>query len=193
MCIVFIPFLSDPRRSGRVSSCSRGCFGWSSGSAVATAGCQRNVRRYSHAICVAECSSLRRERRANVTVVDVLTQRLENEQESCKRQSEAISSLRIELMAYQGTQVSALPCFSRLFFCCESCVQSGSSHICQPKVELLQARVLEFVKKCRSRILLMSGQLFFSVFKMMLDLIPCCSHALLERRRCTGAAQARVD
>jgi hypothetical protein len=52
-------------------------------------------------------SCVRRERRANMTVVDVLTQRLENEQENCKRQSEAINNLRIELAAYQGTQVFA--------------------------------------------------------------------------------------
>ena len=50
-------------------------------------------------------SLLRRDRRANITLVDILTQRFENEQESCKRQSEVISDLRHELIAYHDVQV----------------------------------------------------------------------------------------
>ena len=46
-----------------------------------------------------------RDRRANITLVDILTQRLENEQESCKRQSEVIGDLRHELVAFQDVQV----------------------------------------------------------------------------------------
>ena len=43
-----------------------------------------------------------------MTVVDVLSQRLENEQETCKRQCDVINELRLELSVFQGAQVRFL-------------------------------------------------------------------------------------
>lgn len=105
-----------------------------------------------------------RERRANATVVDVLTQRLENEQESCRRQSEVINALRIELAAYQGTQVIFALVVTILVPFCEGCALGPLTRRSQPKVALQQARLLEFVQKCRSRMLLLSGQFFVTIF-----------------------------
>jgi hypothetical protein len=41
-----------------------------------------------------------------MTVVDVLSQRLEQEHESSKRQADTINDLKLQLMAFQGVQVS---------------------------------------------------------------------------------------
>jgi hypothetical protein len=94
-----------------------------------------------------------------MTVVDVLTQRLENEQESCKRQSELINSLRIELAAYQGTQVTACLCCPsyppQLRVLCPGLIRRP-----QPKLVLQQSRFSEYLQKYRSRMLLLSGQFF---------------------------------
>jgi hypothetical protein len=42
-----------------------------------------------------------------MTVVDVLSQRLEHEQEASKRQADLINDLKLQLLAFQGVQVSA--------------------------------------------------------------------------------------
>ncbi len=65
----------------------------------------------------------------------------------------------------------------------------------QPKVALQRARALEFVKRCQSRMLLMSGwcccfQLLYLLYSAHWNL--CVSYPLLERRRRPRATQARV-
>ena len=98
-----------------------------------------------------------------MTVVDVLTQRLESEQETCKRQLESISDLRLQIMAFQGARV-------RFAIVCAR--QQQLTLVLQPRVALQRARVLDFVKKCRSRMLLMSGQ-FFLVFLFFFCILFC--------------------
>jgi hypothetical protein len=41
-----------------------------------------------------------------MTVVDVLSQRLEHEQELSKRQADVINDFKLQLLAFQGVQVS---------------------------------------------------------------------------------------
>jgi hypothetical protein len=96
-----------------------------------------------------------RDRRANVTVVDILTQKLEIEQDSCRRQSQLISDLKLELLSFQGLQVWPLPLLSHASACDFS---NSLTRRSQPKVKMQQARVLSFVKKFQSRMLLMTGQ-----------------------------------
>ena len=59
-----------------------------------------------------------------MTVVDVLSHRLENEQETCRRQTEVINELRLELTAFVGVQVCdavAVVC------CCSRCSHASAS------------------------------------------------------------------
>lgn len=89
-----------------------------------------------------------------MTVVDVLSHRLENEQETCRRQTELINELRLELTAFVGVQVrdavAVICCCSRYSHACSSAkgrvAASPSFRLCEqmPIANAVDVRLMWF-------------------------------------------------
>jgi hypothetical protein len=133
-----------------------------------------------------------------MTVVDVLSQRLEIEQETCKRQCDAINELRLELSVFKGAQVrflsflhmnNASSCMRWVAAQGRAAAGACGAFCCKmPIADAFNIRsvsvFISFISVCL---------VFGFLLKASSHFNHVSSNALLERRRGSGAAQARAN